>query len=52
MENQNEGGVRYIVEAEYVGTKPASEVILPIICEEIKKELGEADTFDNSDDNQ
>ena len=42
--------VRIIVRREFVGTQTLEEAFIPVICEDIRKRLEEADTFDNGGD--
>ena len=39
--------VQMIVSREYVGTQTIAEAFIPIISEDIRREIAESDTFDN-----
>ena len=39
--------VQMIVSREYVGTQTVAEAFIPIISEDIRREIAEGDTFDN-----
>lgn len=41
--------VQMIISREYVGTQTVSEAFIPIISEDIRREIAESDTFDNKD---
>ena len=41
--------VQMIVSREYVGTQTVAEAFIPIISEDIRREIAEDDTFDNED---
>ena len=41
--------VQMIVSREYVGTQTVAEAFIPIISEDIRREIGKDDTFDNED---
>ena len=38
-----------IISREYVGTQTVAEAFIPIISEDIRREIGKDDTFDNED---
>ena len=38
-----------IISREYVGTQTVAEAFIPIISEDIRREIAEDDTFDNED---
>ena len=39
--------VQVIISREYVGTQTVAEAFIPIISEDIRREIAEGDTFDN-----
>ena len=41
--------VQMIVSREYVGTQTVAEAFIPIISEDIRREIAKDDTFDNED---
>ncbi len=41
--------VQVIISREYVGTQTVAEAFIPIISEDIRREIGKDDTFDNED---
>nr|WP_330371640.1 stage II sporulation protein R [Marvinbryantia formatexigens] len=41
--------VQMIISREYVGTQTVAEAFIPIISEDIRREIAEDDTFDNED---
>ena len=41
--------VQVIISREYVGTQTVTEAFIPIISEDIRREIGKDDTFDNED---
>ena len=41
--------VQVIISREYVGTQTVTEAFIPIISEDIRREIAKDDTFDNED---
>ena len=41
--------VQVIISREYVGTQTVAEAFIPIISEDIRREIAKDDTFDNED---
>jgi len=41
--------VQMVISREYVGTQTVAEAFIPIISEDIRRKIAEADTFDNKD---
>ncbi|RKJ38267.1 stage II sporulation protein R [Acutalibacter sp. 1XD8-33] len=39
--------VQVIISREYVGTQTIADAFIPIISEDIRRKIAEADTFDN-----